>query len=52
MLTKISLKPEQVHRIKAENPDPEKDAQEYEQLLTSFAQFPSVLITCARLSTY
>ena len=36
MLTKLALKPEQVHRIKAENPDPEKAAQEYEQLLTSF----------------
>jgi 6-phosphogluconolactonase len=36
MLTKLNLKPEQVHRIKTENPDPEKAAHEYEQLLTSF----------------
>ncbi|HEX4378616.1 MAG TPA: 6-phosphogluconolactonase [Candidatus Acidoferrum sp.] len=36
MISKLSLKPEQVHRIKTENPDPEKAAQEYEQLLTSF----------------
>src|SRR5579863_1115657 len=36
MLSKLSLKPEQVHRIKTENPDPEKAAHEYEQLLTSF----------------
>jgi 6-phosphogluconolactonase len=41
MLTKLSLKPEQVHRIKAENPDPEKAALEYEQILTSFYNLSS-----------
>ncbi len=33
MLSKVPLKPEQVHRIKGENPDTEKAAQEYEALL-------------------
>jgi 6-phosphogluconolactonase len=33
VLSKVSLKPEQVHRIKGEYPDTEKAAQEYEQLL-------------------
>ncbi len=32
MITKAPLKPEQVHRIKTENPDPEKAAHEYEQV--------------------
>ena len=41
MLSKLSLKPEQVHRIKGENPDHEKAAQEYEQLLTSFFELSS-----------
>jgi 6-phosphogluconolactonase len=33
VLSKVPLKPEQVHRIKGEYPDTEKAAQEYEQLL-------------------
>jgi 6-phosphogluconolactonase len=33
MLSKVPLKPEQIHRIKGENPDTEKAAQEYETLL-------------------
>jgi 6-phosphogluconolactonase len=36
MLSKVSLKPEQVHRIKAENPDAEKAALEYEQELRAW----------------
>ena len=44
MLSKLSLKPEQIHRIKTENPDPEKAAQEYEQeLRTSFKLSPGQL---------
>ena len=31
MLSKVPIKPEQIHRIKAENPDAEKAAVEYEQ---------------------
>ena len=33
MLSKVAIKPEQIHRIKAENPDAEKAALEYEQEL-------------------
>jgi 6-phosphogluconolactonase len=33
MISKVPLKPEQVHRIKAENPDVEQAAREYEQEL-------------------
>ena len=36
MLSKLSLKPEQVLRIKAEHEDAEKAAQEYEQTLRSW----------------
>ena len=35
MISKAPLKPEQVHRIKAENPDTEQAAREYEQDLRS-----------------
>jgi 6-phosphogluconolactonase len=35
MISKAKLKPEQVHRIKAENPDTEQAAREYEQELRS-----------------
>lgn len=35
MLSKVPIKPEQIHRIKAENPDAEKAALEYEQDLRS-----------------
>jgi 6-phosphogluconolactonase len=35
MISKAPLKPEQVHRIKAENPDTEQAAREYEQELLS-----------------
>jgi 6-phosphogluconolactonase len=33
LISKLSLKPEQIHRIKSENPDAEKAALEYEQEL-------------------
>jgi len=35
MISKVPLKPEQVHRIKAENPDTAQAAREYEQELRS-----------------
>jgi len=35
MISKAPLKPEQVHRIKGENPDTEQAAREYEQVLRS-----------------
>jgi 6-phosphogluconolactonase len=35
MLSKVSLRPEQVHRVKGEVPDAEKAALEYEQTLSS-----------------
>ena len=35
LISKAPLKPEQVHRIKAENPDTEQAAREYEQVLRS-----------------
>lgn len=35
LISKVPLKPEQVHRIKAENPDTEQAAREYEQVLRS-----------------
>ena len=35
MLSKVSLRPEQVHRVKGEIPDAEKAALEYEQTLSS-----------------
>jgi 6-phosphogluconolactonase len=38
MISKAPLKPEQVHRIKAENPDTEQAAREYEQVLRSHFQ--------------
>lgn len=44
MLSKVSIKPEQIHRIKAENPDAEKAALEYEQdLRSSFKLAPGQL---------
>jgi 6-phosphogluconolactonase len=36
MLSKVPIKPDQIHRIKAENPDAEKAALEYEQDLRSY----------------
>ncbi len=36
MLSKVPLKPEQVHRVKAEYKDAEQSAREYEQLLRSY----------------
>jgi 6-phosphogluconolactonase len=38
MLSKVPVKPEQIHRIKAENPDADKAALEYEQDLRSSFQ--------------
>jgi 6-phosphogluconolactonase len=44
MLSKVPIKPEQIHRIKAENPDAEKAALEYEQdLRSSFKLSPGQL---------
>lgn len=45
MLTKVPVPPANVHRIKSENPDADKAANEYEQVLCdffqlSFGQFP------------
>ena len=36
MITKAPLKPEQVHRMKGEYPDPERAAKEYEQDLRTY----------------
>jgi len=38
MICKVPLQPRQVHRIKAENPDTEQAAREYEQVLRSHFQ--------------
>jgi len=44
MLSKVPVKPEQIHRIKSENPDAEKAALEYEQdLRSSFKLGPGQL---------
>jgi 6-phosphogluconolactonase len=44
MLSKVPIKPEQIHRIKAENPDAEKAALEYElDLRASFKLAPGQL---------